>query len=338
MVATRGATWHQGDRSEYLVQYALSAVAAAIPVQRQEDYGVDFFCNLTKKVKDSLHVGPAFGLQCKSDTKDVEYGVYGSGKKKGQLTPEEITWLYAQDNPLFFAIVSREALLLEIFSLARIWRPYWMEGPPKTATLLFRALEIDGPPGDAPYRCTRDPENVPTTVIPLGPPIIRLDLNTDDLEDEDFRSQLRAALDYWIALERRNIANAKLDIPCFYESAAWTTNETPAVDDEVIFQVFNENEGQNVPEVVRAVSPGVTNLAYSFIAQEDLGKLRDLLPMLDLILAHNTPDRPMVDRAAEKARELLAAKEDVADMQWEISTKTGGGTASASGHTGGITP
>jgi len=171
MVATQGLSWHQGDRSEYLVQYALSAVAAVVPVIRQEDYGIDFLCNLTPQKGRSLVIGPAFGLQAKSiSANDVSYGMVEDQDGKAKRKPEEIDWLYGQDNPLFFVSVDRDRLSLKLYSTVRIWRPYWKEGPPKQATLYFDVMERQGDPGGQPYACVRDHQNLPTTEIPLGRP------------------------------------------------------------------------------------------------------------------------------------------------------------------------
>ena len=43
-------TFRQGDRSEYLALYMLSALGLAVPVPRQEDVGIDFHCNTSESI------------------------------------------------------------------------------------------------------------------------------------------------------------------------------------------------------------------------------------------------------------------------------------------------
>lgn len=337
MVATRGLSYHQGDRSEYLVQYALSSIAAVVPVIRQEDYGVDFFCNLTTQNGHSLVIGPAFGLQAKSTSeREVTYGVVRQGKKKNDPKPEEIDWLYSQDNPLFFTSVDKDNLVLKIYSTSRIWRPYWREGPPKKTTLVFDLNQSDGEPDSQPYASVRDTDNMPTTTVPLGEPVILIDLKGKDSEDRKVCEDLRACMQYWIDLERKNITNNKLGIPCFYESLKWTTNAKPAQDDEAIFHAFNASPNQNIGAVVRSISPGLTNLAYNLIAQNQISQLNKphleaLIPTLELLKTFNTPDRNMIEMAIEAARASLAGMPHYGPMQIGLSTRTSGGTGSLSG-------
>ena len=329
MVSTRGYSWHQGDRAEYLVQYPLSAIAAVVPVLRQEDYGVDFSCNLTWREKNTLFIGVAFGLQAKAASKNsIPYGI----DDDGNLKPQQIDWLYSQDNPLFYISVDRDELTLKIYSPSRIWRPLWIEGPPKTTILKFDVEEIPEDPQKDYYSCIRDEEDLPSTVIPLGKPVIMINLREDDLEDDALCTSLRECLSYWIELEKRNIINRKLNIPCFYEQLSWETNELPDSNGQAIFHAFNENPGQNVPEVVAAVSPGITNLACSYIIQSQMDKIETIIPILELLSSYGTPDKSMIDNVREAAESKLEEKWISIPEQYKLSTYTGGGTGSVSGY------
>ena len=42
-------SFRQGNRSEYLAQYMLSALGLAVKVTTQEDVGIDFYCNVGKR-------------------------------------------------------------------------------------------------------------------------------------------------------------------------------------------------------------------------------------------------------------------------------------------------
>lgn len=66
MVGRRSSGLHEGDRSEYLATFMLSSVAAVTPIPRQEDYGLDLICSLTRREANSLFVEQGFGVQVKS--------------------------------------------------------------------------------------------------------------------------------------------------------------------------------------------------------------------------------------------------------------------------------
>ena len=42
----------EGSRSEYLAWFALSAFGPSVQIPRQEDYGIDFICNIESKLQE----------------------------------------------------------------------------------------------------------------------------------------------------------------------------------------------------------------------------------------------------------------------------------------------
>jgi hypothetical protein len=56
-------SYRQGDRSEYLAQYMLSAFGLAVKVPREEDIGVDFYCNLAKHVGKKITYFEPYNVQ-----------------------------------------------------------------------------------------------------------------------------------------------------------------------------------------------------------------------------------------------------------------------------------
>src|SRR5207245_1516245 len=77
-------SFRQGDRSEYLAQYILSAFAISVPVPRQEDVGSDFHCSLLKREDNNLRPYLPFNIQIKShERKLLEEGVIFGGITQG---------------------------------------------------------------------------------------------------------------------------------------------------------------------------------------------------------------------------------------------------------------
>jgi len=65
-VSNRPRNTRIGDEAEYLTQFFLSRIAQAIPVPRQEDFGIDYHGALLIPTPTSLLHGPPFQTQVKS--------------------------------------------------------------------------------------------------------------------------------------------------------------------------------------------------------------------------------------------------------------------------------
>lgn len=50
MVGSVAANPHEGSRSEVLADYLFSGWGTVNPVRRQDDYGIDLYCTLTKRI------------------------------------------------------------------------------------------------------------------------------------------------------------------------------------------------------------------------------------------------------------------------------------------------
>src|SRR5438874_1592010 len=110
----RVVSYRQGDRSEYLAQYILSALTISVPVPRQEDVGSDFHCSLLKKENGNLRPYLPFNIQIKSfGVKDISFGgVTKSGKWRGH----EVDQLCQTDTPFLIGIVNKDDQWMDVFS------------------------------------------------------------------------------------------------------------------------------------------------------------------------------------------------------------------------------
>ena len=91
----------EGDRKERLASLLLSGLASAIQVPRPEDFGVDFYCEIT--TPDGMAVrstGYSFGVQIKTRGKNnrVSYGGWSTGRQK-KWKDYEVEWLFNQPLP-----------------------------------------------------------------------------------------------------------------------------------------------------------------------------------------------------------------------------------------------
>lgn len=117
-----GSLWYpfrQGDRSEYLALYILSALGIVVPVPRQEDIGADFYCSLAESRGSRLTFHSPCLVQTKS--RSIKEITYGGIDEKRRWKHEEVDWLFNQELPLLIGIVDKEKLLLDLYATSNIW-------------------------------------------------------------------------------------------------------------------------------------------------------------------------------------------------------------------------
>ena len=99
------SNFYQGNRSELLADYFLSAIGIATLVRRQFDHGIDFYCTLMNQDSEYLIFGHPFIVQVKSSSvRKITYGKLSS--KKWQI--ENISWLFKNELPFLLHLWIRE--------------------------------------------------------------------------------------------------------------------------------------------------------------------------------------------------------------------------------------
>lgn len=116
--------FREGARAEYFAQYLLSAFGTSVAVPRQEDQGIDFFCNLQSSNGTDL---PTFEhplyVQVKlGEPKEVEYGGLTSGKK---WRKHPVQWLLHLELPLLLGFVDTEKHTLTLHQTSPRWFVYF---------------------------------------------------------------------------------------------------------------------------------------------------------------------------------------------------------------------
>jgi hypothetical protein len=216
MSGVRAYSFREGDRSEYLAQFLLSAVGLCTPIPRQEDIGFDFSCSIADQEEGVLSFGFPYLISIKSQSNP---GV--------QLTPSDtiiaenrthhFDWLFRQNMPTFLGVVDKDEVKLRIFSLLPLWFLYYDDQPHiGTLTLVPRfdenathdigkpqkGKEMDNWPGHYPY------------TIDLGHPVVILDIPT--IQDEDRLLIMKTRFRNAVSFAEQNIQHSRLMIPHFY--------------------------------------------------------------------------------------------------------------------------
>jgi hypothetical protein len=202
MVGAVPRNFHEGSRSEILADFLLSGWGTVTPVRRQDDFGVDLYCTLTKDVGQRSVVTEYYSVQVKSNDDPWNFD-----------TSDEIQWLFDHPIPLFLACVDKTTTVLSIYhTIPRFLASFW----DKPARLrLTPSNEDEGRP--AQWTNGED--------FPLSAPIIRVSL--DELRDPARLNALRSVLQYWVAADAYNGALRRVHVLRFRMPDKYRVNEIP---------------------------------------------------------------------------------------------------------------
>jgi hypothetical protein len=279
------APFREGNRSEYLAQYFLSALGVSVSVPRPEDIGIDFYCALAKQAGERLTFHSPFAVQVGSyGTKDFSYGGF---TKKGVWQKEQLDWLFSQELPLFIATVDKDSLSFRLYSTSPIWVIKYKFGEVLEVRLIPDAVhdpltdscenmaDYAGKGGDG---CRYN--------VPLGPPVVALsiaELKTDIVDSA------RVALARASFTEMRNLTYRRLgvhfsqwmlDVPPNDDSSTWNVRQ---------FYAWNSEPGRNTPEQLEALLPIIVALAHNLKSQNRMDELAQLKGVFGLIPKDKIP-------------------------------------------------
>src|SRR3569833_4215950 len=180
MVGAVARNFHTGGRSEVLADDLYSGWVTVTPARRQDDYGVDLHCTLTKPVGQRAVVTDYYSVQVKSNDDPWTFE-----------TADEIRWVFEYPTPLLLACVDKSGGVLSIYHTMPRFLAGFYPAPP-LLELVPTTLD-DG-------QCTQWAEG--GQKFSLSAPILRVSLA--DLIDEARLLALREVLQYWVTLDTYN--------------------------------------------------------------------------------------------------------------------------------------
>lgn len=122
---TRFYNFREGDRSEYLAVYILSAFGLVAQIPRQEDIGFDLICNLAEQEKGILSFRNHFAVSVKSASSPVAVLAPPKSKEEDPTYSEHFNWLFNLELPLMLAVVDKEKQELALYSTLPAWFLYY---------------------------------------------------------------------------------------------------------------------------------------------------------------------------------------------------------------------
>jgi hypothetical protein len=277
----------EGQRNEAFAEYVLSSIATVVRVPRQADFGFDLLCTLTHYFDKVLYAGRSFGVQVKPHSeKRLTYG--GLSKKNGQLEwkGHQIDWLFEQDQPLFIGLVDLKKHTLSLYSTHRMWWVYNDIGKPGQIVLVpdtqptggigpswFKRKKLPTLDGG------REASNDFSYEVPLGEPVVRIDLKRLESKDQQFRSEIEESIKDAVDLNYRNIMNCHGNIPITEERKIWMSDNWK---DSFFYHLMNDERKKSL---LRSISPAITSLLNNY-ASEATEDMETIINMAKLLKKH----------------------------------------------------
>jgi|GEM_PF-1650365 len=121
---TRFYNFREGDRSEYLAIYLLSALGLVTQVPRQEDIGFDLICNLAENESGIMAFRHHYAVSVKSASTPRAVLAPPESKKSDPIYRDHFNWLFHLELPLFLGVVDKENQVLSLYSTLPAWFLY----------------------------------------------------------------------------------------------------------------------------------------------------------------------------------------------------------------------
>ena len=201
----------EGFRSEYIARFALSAFGPVNPYPREDDFGLDFICNLAEADGRIMKISSSYAVQVKSEGTQFQF----SGK-------DALRWLNSLEFPLLLVDVSKKNFSLRIYTTWNINRLLpsidFDDANSIPDSVLFVPDSADE---------LQVPDNLAGTV-PIGKPILEFDIK--ELGEKCLRDRYWEILKEWVDMDYDNYRYRKAGITSQYGFLTWSTNKSK--DDE----------------------------------------------------------------------------------------------------------
>jgi hypothetical protein len=299
MSGVRSYSFREGDRSEYLAQFLLSALGLCTPIPRQEDIGFDFACSIADQESGLITFGSPYLISIKSISQPF-VRVEPNKTTIKENSQQHIAWLFRQGQPIFLGLVDKEAVSLRIYSLLPLWFIYYQ------SRHLVGSLSLNprlNPEDMGDVTIPKRGEELPNWPghfhhdVDLGHPIAIVDLPTIKDEDSTFatKQMLRASVD----IAERTLLHQRLLIPHFY----WhhkTRPDAETFETAFLFQEIPINAKAR-EEKMTALAPSLISFALHFKRINDVASLQACATLLKYAPAGIVPD-VVLDRVPELRR------------------------------------
>jgi hypothetical protein len=275
MSGTRYSSFREGDRSEYLATYFLSAIGLVTPVPRQEDIGFDLVCSIADQETGPLSFNHQYLVSVKSLSApivDLE-----PANSKDETLPH-ISWLFRQELPLLLAVVDKKAQEVRVFSTLPIWFVYFENPDRESLSLVPRMTNEDTSDVGKPIKGAEVP-SLPGRyhyTVDLGHPVLRATVNS--LSDSNELKKFKERLRFVVSFGRATARQVQLGVPYFYWfKKTYSDGSCPAP----AFYAGQLPDAQEAQDFVwTRIGPTLISLALLFRSKDDRKNLDAVVQLL----------------------------------------------------------
>lgn len=312
-------TFRQGNRTEYLATYLLSALGIAVKVPREEDVGIDFHCNLASDFGDGLlRFFAPYNIQIKSAEGGGEKIKYG-GIKDGKFKDHEVRWLLSQRIPFFIGVVDKKAGVIRIYSTATRWFAKYdakipceivlVADTPDSQTHLGNGIKTPIDASKIPSSTASIPPNVELVSweLPLGQPA--LVLNSEQAEDPCHLLNIRENFKDFIYLDEKNGVFRGMGLQAFYWPLLIMPNQT--LMRWGISVAWGNMIDHNVGQQMTVLAPLIASLQRTYVEAGDTASAHHFDGLLNVI--PDTPEFTLMRQMIRDSISMMESKESLAD-------------------------
>jgi hypothetical protein len=287
----RHPDFRQGDRSEYLAVYILSALGLVTQVPRQEDIGFDLICNLAEKNAhaDLLSFRYHYAVSVKSASKPKIILAPPKSMETHQHYSAHFDWLFNFELPLMLGVVNKNKQTLSLYSTLPAWFLYYLNRPEIGVIELVPRMRAGGPnPGvDKPKRVGPDVKagNRIRFQVDLGFPIAVI--TVADLQKKDLLEEKKRTIQLAIELGAASARFAQAHTPYF-----WWINKTQPTGGVLDFAWFVQNapiDPAKLGQMMAGLAPGLMSAALLFKQAGRLDLLKSLRDAMRLLPGGSVP-------------------------------------------------
>jgi len=266
---TRMFNFREGDRSEYLATYALSALGLVTPVPRQEDIGFDLICSIADQDTGRLSFNHQYLVSVKSHSTPV---VELAPSKTEDGSFPHVSWLFRLDLPLLLAVVDKTSQTVKVYSTLPTWFLHFDGCKCGALRLAPRKPQDDTADVGKPSQGDElvDHPGYFTYTVDLGHPVLCLSIN--DLSNKDRRRKSRSRLRTVVSYGRASALFARLGVPFFY----WFAGTSPTGGEPRPAYYAKPTSITSSGDVAAGVAPVLSSLALMYKTNQDASRLRSV--------------------------------------------------------------
>ncbi len=282
----------QGDRSEYLAIYMLSALGLVTQVPRQEDIGFDLICNISDQEGGLLSFQNHYAVSVKSTADDSRIVLEPPASKKKLDDPnyeDHFKWLFNLELPLMLGLIDKKLQKLSLYSTLSAWFLHYERRSECGIIELVPRVEDNGA-----NPLVDRPKDLGAAIGTGGRKHFEVDLgfpvavvSTGDLHDPTRLREIKAKLRFAIEFGAATARFALMHTPVFW----WQRKTIPDGGiQEIAFGVQpGVIDAAKLPRMMAGLAPGLMSAALLFKRANQPKLLQSLREVMLLLPPGSVP-------------------------------------------------